>query len=196
MLLRNHRLTALLATHIRMKTKPTVSNFPLKVSCIATTSNAPKLRLTDKSLLVLSSRFKSKKKKTERSADTENETDEDKLSEIWVKMTTDKGSKLLAVHISSLRIDAVLRSGLGIARNKIEALFYENKIKINEQSVEKKAVQVQEGDEIDIVKEINPKNPSLLTVARVEVLEVQEKNEGYQVKLRRCKNLVVENYLK
>lgn len=127
---------------------------------------------------------------------TESETDEEEEDEAWDQAITDKGSKLINVNVSSLRVDALLRSGLGVARNKIETLFYENKIKLNGQAVQKKSETAEEGDEIDIVKEVNPNNPDLLTVARVEVLSVKPKEEGYKIKVRRCKSLVVENYLK
>lgn len=154
--------------------------------------NSTKVRLTPNPLLV-PFRSKSKKKKTQ-VAVTESETEEEEKEDAWDKAITDKSSKLMNVDVQSLRVDAVLKSGLGIARNKVEALFYENKIRLNGRPVLKKSDLVQEGDEVDVIKEVNIENPELLTVARVEVLGVKPKQEGFKIKLRRCKSLVVDNY--
>lgn len=191
-ILNNTRLTTLLLTQLNFKTVPVVSNFSQHLSILVSTPNVTKVRLSPNvTVIATPCRFKSKKKKSE--VITESETDED---EAWDEAITDKSSKLLNVNISSLRVDALLRSGLGIARNKVETLFYENKLRLNGQPLQKKAEVAQEGDEIDVIKEVNSKNPNLLTVARVEVLGVKAKEDGYKVKLRRCKNLLVDNYLK
>lgn len=196
LILRNNRLATLLITQLSLKTVPIVTNFTVHLSNLKYPSNVTKVRLTPEPQLLLFCRYKSKKKKTKSTADSESDTEEEEANDAWDQAITDKGSKLLNVHVSSLRVDVLLRSGLGVARNKIETLFYENKIRLNGQLLQKKADTAQEGDEIDIVKEVNPNNSDLLTVARVEVLAVKSKEDGYKVKLRRCKNLIVENYLK
>lgn len=197
LILRNNRLAALLISQLTTKTLPVTTNFPLHLSTLTSAENIQKVRLTPELSLVLPCRHKSKKKKTQTTAETDTETDEEEAAnDAWDQATTDKNSKIINANVSALRVDALLRSGLGIARNKIETLFYENKIRLNGQQLQKKAENAQEGDEIDIIKEVNPKNPDLLTVARVEVLGVKPKEEGYKVKLRRCKSLIVENYLK
>lgn len=196
LILRNNRVATLLITQLSAKTLPIVSKFPQHLSILASAANVQKVRLTPELSLVHPCRYKSKKKKTKTTAETESEPEEEDGADAWDQATTDKNSKLINANVSALRVDALLRSGLGIARNKVETLFYENKIRLNGQPLQKKAENAQEGDEIDIVKEVNPKNPDLLTVARVEVLGIKPKEEGYKVKLRRCKNLVVENYLK
>lgn len=134
-------------------------------------------------------RYKSKSKKP-RQEETESETEDDRLKDVIV----DKNSKLMNLHVNSMRVDLLVKAGLGIARNKVETLFYEDKIRLNGQKVLKKSEAVQEGDEIDVIKEPNEKNPNLLTVARVEVLLVKPKDSGFNVTVRRCKSLLVDKY--
>lgn len=52
------------------------------------------------------------------------------------------------------------------------------------------------GDEVDVVKGVSPANPSFITVGRIEVLAAaaREDGESIQVKMRRSKSLVIENY--
>jgi len=52
------------------------------------------------------------------------------------------------------------------------------------------------GDELDLVRGTSPSNPNFLIVGRVEVLDAKPRSteEGIEVKLRRSKNLVIENY--
>lgn len=195
-LLRNNRLAASLIMQAITKTLPATANYPQYISFFAPATNQTKVRLVALSRLSIPCRHKSKRKKEQRGATADSETDEEEeADDAWDKAITDRNSKLLNVNVGSLRIDGLLRSGLGIARNKIETMFYENKIRRNGKPVQKKSESAEEGDEIDIIREVNPNNPGLLTVARVEVLGVKAREEGYKVKIRRCKNLVVENYL-
>lgn len=191
-----------LIKHFIRKTLPVTINTQLQHLSVLTVapSNCVKVRLSPPQprspLLPVPFRNKSKKSKSQREAVTESETDEAEEDDAWEKTITDKSSKLMNVNVSSLRIDALLRPSLGIARNKVETLFYENKIRLNGHTVKKKSELVEEGDEVDVIKQVHPDNPNLLTVARVEVLAVKPREEGYKVKMRRCKQLLVENYLK
>ncbi|XP_019870618.2 mitochondrial transcription rescue factor 1 [Aethina tumida] len=135
-------------------------------------------------------RFKSKGQRKQQSSESETEPEEkDYLDDI-----TDKHTKTLKVNVNSLRLDAIIKSGLGISRNKIETIFYESKIRLNGQKVLKKSVTVKEGDEIDVIKGLSVNNPNFLTVARVEVLFAAEKDENISLKIRRNKSLLIENY--
>ncbi|CAH0554928.1 unnamed protein product [Brassicogethes aeneus] len=137
-------------------------------------------------------RYKSKggKKKTQSSTDTETESeDKDILDEI-----TDKNMRTLKINVNSLRVDGILKSGLGISRNKIETMFYESKIRLNGEKLLKKSVNIKDGDEIDVIKGVNMNNPKYLNVARIEVLGAAEKGENISVKIRRNKSLLIENY--
>lgn len=139
-------------------------------------------------LNILRCKGKDSKKSTEIDTQTEESTD------VFDDAFTDKSTKLMNVHVNSLRTDALVKAGLGIARNKIETLFYESKIRVNGQKIFKKSAQVNVGDEIDVIKGTNPNNPNFLTVARVEILSATNKGETINVKLRRCKTLTIDNY--
>lgn len=88
----------------------------------------------------------------------------------------------------------MLKTGVGIARNKIEAAFYENKIRINGKKITKKSVSCAVGDEIDLIKGESTVNPNHLIVARVEILSTTPKGDGISVTMKRFKNLTIERY--
>lgn len=96
------------------------------------------------------------------------------------------------VHVQSLRADLILKSGLGIARNKIETAFYENRIRVNGKKIVKKSVSCKVGDEIDLIKNDSPTNPNHQIIARIEIIETVAKEETIQVTMRRYKSLTVE----
>jgi hypothetical protein len=50
--------------------------------------------------------------------------------------------KIAKIRVQSMRADLLLKTGLGIARNKIEASFYEGKIRVNGKKINKKSVHV------------------------------------------------------
>lgn len=136
-------------------------------------------------------RCKSKSSKVRKQEDSGTEAEEG--ASTFEDEIVDKNSKILNIKVSSLRTDLLLKAGLGIARNKIETMFYDSKIRVNGKKIFKKSMQVQVGDEIDIIKGVSVNNPKFLTVARVEVLSANGKDD-ISVKLRRCKSLIVENY--
>ncbi|CAG9760910.1 unnamed protein product [Ceutorhynchus assimilis] len=106
----------------------------------------------------------------------------------------DKNTKLMNLNVTSLRVDAVLKSALGVARNKIETLFYESKIRVNGKKIAKKGGTVYPGDEIDVIKGPDLKNPNFIIVARVEILSIKAAEESINIKVRRCKSLLIEAY--
>ncbi|XP_050099879.1 mitochondrial transcription rescue factor 1 [Anopheles aquasalis] len=106
----------------------------------------------------------------------------------------DKHSRLVKVTVNSLRADLLLKAGLGIARNKVEALFYESKIRVNGKKLLKKSSQLEQEDEIDVIRGVSPNNPDYLIVCRVEILSVEPRTENLVVTLRRQNSLVIENY--
>lgn len=75
-------------------------------------------------------------------------------------------------------------------------MFYESKIRVNGQKIDKKSARVDAGDEIDVIKGQSQMNPDHLVIQRVEILGVKPKDdgEGLIVSLRRHKSLTVENY--
>lgn len=139
-------------------------------------------------------RYKSRKKTQKASGDVssdETESDKDFLDSIH-----DKHTQTVKLRVNSLRLDGIIKSALGIARNKIEQLFYENKIRINGNKVLKKGVSVKENDEIDVIKGVSTANSEFLVVARIEILSCAATDDGeaIEIKIRRCKSLTIENY--
>lgn len=139
-------------------------------------------------------RFKSKKSKAKPEMQEESDEEEEEEEGSLEDELLDKNSKILNVTLNNLRLDAVLKAGLSMARNKAEIAFYESRIRVNGLKVLKKSQQVKEGDEVDVIKGINVNNPNFLTVGRVEVLSVKPKGESFLVKLRKSKSLTIENY--
>lgn len=141
-------------------------------------------------------RYKSKgkgKKKGQTVEETDSEDEEEQL-ETFDDLVPDKNAKVANVQVPSLRVDSLVKVGLFMARNKVDELFYDDKIRVNGQKVLKKASPVNEGDEIDVLKEVSVNNPNLLTVSRIQVLQAKPKGEGYSVLVRRWKSLLVDNY--
>ncbi|CRL07108.1 CLUMA_CG020105, isoform A [Clunio marinus] len=102
---------------------------------------------------------------------------------------------IIKIKVQSMRVDLVLRSSLGIARNKIEAAFYENRIRKNGKKIAKKSVSCFEGDEIDVIKMTEGlANPNNIMVTRIEILEINAKEDSILVTVKRFKNLTVEKY--
>ncbi|XP_013192405.1 uncharacterized protein LOC106136407 [Amyelois transitella] len=133
-----------------------------------------------------SNRSMSKKKRELDSDDEDEDFDED--------ASLSKDSKLVKFSTTSLRTDAILKSALGVARNKIEQLFYESKIRVNGKKLLKKSASVKVDDEIDVIKMVSPKNPNHLYIARVEIMNIVAKEESIGITARRFKNLLIENY--
>ncbi|XP_023933955.2 mitochondrial transcription rescue factor 1 [Bicyclus anynana] len=161
----------------------------LKVSCLhnAVGTSTKLHNLKPANLLYTAIRCKSKKSKDDDS-DDENATIWDDDSSLT------KDSKIVKLNATSLRMDAILKSTLGVARNKIEKLFYESKIRVNGKKVLKKSIPVREDYEIDVIKSVSPKNPDHLYVARVEIISIAAKEESIAITARRFKNLLIENY--
>ncbi|XP_053678189.1 mitochondrial transcription rescue factor 1 [Anopheles nili] len=143
-------------------------------------------------------REKSKKsgKQPARPADDDLDDDDDRedTADAYEDLLDDKLSRNVKTTVNSMRADLLLKAGLGIARNKVEALFYDSKIRVNGKKLLKKSAQLEPGDEIDVVRGPSPSNPEHLVVSRVEILSVTPRTENLAVSLRRHKSLVIENY--
>lgn len=132
-------------------------------------------------------RHKSKTPKKKQESDSE---ESDDITEEY----SNRVSKVLTVNVTSPRVDAILKSALGIARNKIETMFYENKVRLNGEKLSKKSVSVQESDEIDLFKGPDPKNSNFIIVSRLEVISIKPEEESIAIKIRRYKSLTIEAY--
>lgn len=72
--------------------------------------------------------------------------------------------------------------------------FYESRVRVNGEKVMKKSHTLQVGDEVDLVKGPSPNNPDFLLISRVEVLSAKLDGDELEVKLRKFKNLLINNY--
>ncbi|XP_062124495.1 mitochondrial transcription rescue factor 1 [Drosophila sulfurigaster albostrigata] len=131
-------------------------------------------------------KYDKKSSRQSNDVDSDDEADEE--------FKDDRDSKVVKTKVNSLRADLLLKSGLGMARNKVEHNFYESKIRVNGKKLQKKSVQLDVGDEIDVIRGFSQTNPSHLVIARVVILSAAEREEGLSVHLRRYKSLLIENY--
>ncbi|XP_059483445.1 mitochondrial transcription rescue factor 1 [Neocloeon triangulifer] len=120
-------------------------------------------------------RWKKKKSAAKRSDDLDSDDDEE--TESLKELEKESGSKVHKVVVSSLRADLILKGCLGTARNKIEAMFYEGKIVVNDEKMRKKSDSLRVGDVIDVVQGPSPDNPEKFNlVTRIEILGAHEKD--------------------
>jgi len=122
-----------------------------------------------------------------------------------------KGDKMLKLNLNSTRLDGVLKAALQISKNKIEKMFYADRIRVNGDRPKKKSQIMREGDEIDIIQKPNEKNPEFIDVSRIEIVSLGEEMEDddedmieekgsddddfrIPAVLKRYKRLTVENY--
>ncbi|XP_060871598.1 mitochondrial transcription rescue factor 1 [Metopolophium dirhodum] len=123
---------------------------------------------------------------------TKKENDRDSDDELDLEM--DESSQLIKFRTSTMRMDTVLKHALGKSRNKIEVAFYESRIRVNGEKVMKKSHSIEVGDEVDLVKGPSPNNPDFLLVSRVEVLSAELDGDELDVKLKKYKSLLINNY--
>ncbi|XP_011560292.3 mitochondrial transcription rescue factor 1 [Plutella xylostella] len=130
---------------------------------------------------------RNKSKKVQHDSDDEDDFQDDDAS-------LSRDSKVVKFNATSMRTDAILKLALGVARNKIETVFYESKIRVNGKKIMKKSHGIKQGDEIDVIKSVSAKNPDHLNVSRVEIINVTAKEESILITARRFKSLLIENY--
>ncbi|KAK7043814.1 hypothetical protein SK128_007264 [Halocaridina rubra] len=142
------------------------------------------------------SRGKKSKRKTEEMKEKAESTDSEDDDDDW-RLETDRDFIDVRAMVPSVRLDAVLKAGLGMSRNKLDTAFYESKLRVNEAKVLKKSKELEEGDEIDVILGPSSTNPDLINVARVIIMKVgnySDDSDKLPVKLRRYKNLLIRNY--
>jgi 23S rRNA-/tRNA-specific pseudouridylate synthase len=99
---------------------------------------------------------------------------------------------VVKINVQSMRADLLLKSGVGIARNKIEAAFYDGRIRLNGKKLMKKSHSCNVGDEIDYIKNESTTNPDHQLISRVEIMSATPKDDAISVTMRRFKSLTVE----
>lgn len=144
-------------------------------------------------------RFKSNKKKgfsrtgkvEEEDEDDENELEDSDNEENVEDPNMPKDFKDFEKHVQSFRFDVIMKSGLDMARNKIEDAFYSNKLRLNGQRLIKKSKTVKVGDTLDLVLAENQETNTvtLMRVVLRKVFAEVSSTEKHKVALRRWKSL-------
>ncbi|XP_057369232.1 mitochondrial transcription rescue factor 1-like [Daphnia carinata] len=148
------------------------------------------------------SKFSRGKGGKQQSVDENDEEDEDSTTDITdldpgiLSDVDGKDVKIVKKKLNSLRLDTLLKAGLGTAKNKIDIAFYESKIRVNGEKLLKKSKRMEPGDEIDLIKGPNVINPAFLDVGRVVILRADYASdlEKVAVVLKRYRLLTIENY--
>ncbi|XP_011306646.1 uncharacterized protein [Fopius arisanus] len=125
----------------------------------------------------------------------EDEDLEDKDDEEMQLLAHGKNNKIITPSTSSMRIDAVVKAALGIARSQADVALYESKIRVNSEKVLKKGYQVAINDVIDFIVGPSPKNPKFTIVTRITILDAKLNVDTIKLKILREKNLVVDDYM-
>ncbi|XP_073816024.1 mitochondrial transcription rescue factor 1 [Musca autumnalis] len=163
---------------------PRESSVCNKIHNLPASPNNPLNLTTARQFSLSKSQHKYNKKDVESDSEDEDE----------MEFKDERDSKVIKAKVNSLRADLILKAGLGMARNKVENIFYESRIRVNGKKLQKKSVQLHDGDEIDVIRGFSQSNPSHLVISRVIILSVAEREEGLSVQLRRYKSLLIENY--
>uniref|UniRef100_A0A0K8RG33 Mitochondrial transcription rescue factor 1 C-terminal domain-containing protein n=1 Tax=Ixodes ricinus TaxID=34613 RepID=A0A0K8RG33_IXORI len=145
-------------------------------------------------------RWKSKKSKAKaRQEADESDDDEDEEDDEEVDEDTAFGDNVRTAFVSSLRVDSIMKAGIGMSKAKVVEAFYSSLIRLNGNRISKKSTQLEKGDELDFIVGLKADNPNLMEVHRVTLLQVhsdQLTDKGrFKVKLRRQKNLTIEKYV-
>jgi len=84
--------------------------------------------------------------------------------------------RIVNLVASSLRIDRVIATAIGIGRRKAEYNILKGLVKVNGQTVTKKSIEVVEGDKIDQFS-LEKTTDSVYCFDRIQLLEVGEKTK-------------------
>ena len=105
------------------------------------------------------------------------------------------GSETVDINVSSLRLDAFAKVAFGVTRAKVEETFYKGDLFINGERPSKKSCDLSEGDEIDMIKQINPENHTMVDIRRVQLFKLPDKTTEhgrFKVKIVKWNNLTVK----
>ncbi|CAB3364647.1 Hypothetical predicted protein [Cloeon dipterum] len=87
-------------------------------------------------------------------------------------------NKVNKAVVASLRADLVVKTCFNLARNKVEVLFYEGKLRVNDEKLKKKSEMLKIGDIIDLEQGPSPGNPEKFNlISRVELVGAHEKDQ-------------------
>ncbi|XP_077158936.1 mitochondrial transcription rescue factor 1 [Paroedura picta] len=148
---------------------------------------------------VITARFKrdkSSQKNIKQTVQEEEEDEDEERSDSEDEFEDDptivKDYKDLEKVVQSFRYDIIMKTGLDIARNKVEDAFYNGDLRLNGEKLWKKSRAVKVGDTLDLIIG-EDKETETAVVMRVVLRKASEKNddEKYKVILRRWRNLKV-----
>ncbi|XP_046847390.1 uncharacterized protein LOC124441015 [Xenia sp. Carnegie-2017] len=103
--------------------------------------------------------------------------------------------KTIVMVVTSLRVDRVAASGLGIARRKIDHSLLSGNIFLNGEKVTKKSRNVVQGDVIKMIFERQP-NKDVIKYGEVKVIEIGDltKKGNHNIELLRNKSLSMSTH--
>ncbi|KAI5611740.1 hypothetical protein C0J50_1381 [Silurus asotus] len=141
-------------------------------------------------------RFKGYKRKKGQAGSAEEEEEEDPEAsdyedELQEDPSLPKDYKDQEKTVHSLRFDLVMKTGLDVARHKIEDAFYDHKLRLNGQKLVKKSKTVKVGDTLDLIIE-EDKEKDAVTLKRVVLKKIvgeTKDGEKQKVLLRTWKHL-------
>uniref|UniRef100_A0A2D4GH58 Mitochondrial transcription rescue factor 1 C-terminal domain-containing protein n=1 Tax=Micrurus corallinus TaxID=54390 RepID=A0A2D4GH58_MICCO len=201
LLVKSHKLSSPWRTFLCAASQyPRTAILP-KHFCVSPIQHHVFLMPWSKSVTGISVRHKSNKsshKNVKRTVeeDLEEEDTDEEITESEDELEDDpstvKNYKDLEKVVQSFRFDVILKSGLDIARNKVEDAFYSGELRLNGEKLWKKSRSVKVGDTLDLILG-EDKETETAVVMRVVLKKASEKNENdkYKVMLRRWKNLKV-----
>lgn len=127
-----------------------------------------------------------KKKPTNTDDGDESESDDEEVAEGENPLlmndplsNADDGSKKLLLDVNSLRLDVIVKNGFGISRLKAEESLLKGDIFINGERPYKKSQDINQGDEIDYIVQINAEDPTMVDIKRLQILELPEKSDSH-----------------
>lgn len=148
-------------------------------------------------------RYKKSKKASSKGteSDGEDEEDDDDLTNENPMLVDDilgsnEGTATEDIVVASLRFDSFSKVAFRTTRTKIEELFYKGDLYLNGERPPKKSCDISEGDEIDVVKQINPEDHKKIDIKRIQVLKLPDKASEHgrlKVKISKAVDLTIDH---
>lgn len=145
-------------------------------------------------------RFKKRGKKSKQEEEESESEDDDPSQENPLLMDDNHDensldSRTIVIDVNSLRLDIVIKSAMSVTRARVEEAFYNGDILVNGERPDKKSDNISLGDEIDLIKNINPDDHTMVDVKRVQIVGLPDKasNTGrFKVKVKSPQELTIK----
>ncbi|XP_074662435.1 uncharacterized protein LOC141914982 [Tubulanus polymorphus] len=153
-------------------------------------------------IMLLQLRYKKRRASRKKISDAEDDVDSDEESDSEAEdnffiedQSFNSNFKDVTSHVKSVRADAVISNGLNIARNKVEDYFLSSKLLLNGKRLFKKSQQINVGDYVDLVSEVDENGNK--KVKRVRLLSIsgdKTMKDKISIRIRAWKtNTVLKN---